>query len=182
MNFETPDLSAVFRVLREMLEQGVIADYAVGGAVAAIFYIEPRETFDLDIFFVLAKKPSSELLRLEAIYDYAARNGFKAEAEYIKIYGWAVQFLESASSLWKEAVKAAAKLKFEGETVRVMRPEHLAALMIETGRKKDWLRLADFIENDVLERTRLNKILQIHGLKEKWDKESWRFAENERND
>ncbi len=182
MNSAAPDLAAVFRILREMSEQGVIADYAVGGAVAAIFYIEPRETFDLDIFFILAKEPSSELMRLEAIYDFAARNGFKAEAEYIKIHGWAVQFLESASALWKEAVEQALELKFENETVPVMRPEHLAALMVETGRKKDWLRLSDFVENDVLEMNSLKGILRAHGLEAKWDKESWRFAEDERND
>ncbi|MCY7376767.1 MAG: hypothetical protein LH472_12475 [Pyrinomonadaceae bacterium] len=181
MSSETPDLPAVFRVLREMTGQGVIADYAVGGAVAAIFYIEPRETFDLDIFFVLGKEPSSELRRLEAIYEFAARNGFEAEAEYIKIHGWAVQFLESVSALWKEAVAQANELKFENETARVMRPEHLAALMAETGRRKDWLRLADFIENDVLDVILLKKILRAHDLEAKWNKEYWRFGGDEGN-
>src|SRR5215210_616964 len=108
-----PDLPAVFRVLNEMLERKVLSKYAVGGAVAAIFYIEPRETFDLDIFFVLASEPSNRFMRLEAIYDFAREKGFKAETEFIRIHGWAVQFLESETALWKEAVEAAAEVKFE---------------------------------------------------------------------
>ena len=34
-----------------MVKDGVIEQYAIGRAVAAIFYIEPINTNDLDIFF-----------------------------------------------------------------------------------------------------------------------------------
>jgi len=39
------------RVINRMETDGVIGRYAIGGAVAAIFYIEPFTTYDLDIFF-----------------------------------------------------------------------------------------------------------------------------------
>jgi hypothetical protein len=36
-----------------MVKDGVIEQYAIGRAVAAIFYIEPINTNDLDVFFQL---------------------------------------------------------------------------------------------------------------------------------
>lgn len=173
---DTPDLAGVFRVLKEMVATGVISNYAVGGAVAAIFYTEPRETFDLDIFFILAGEPSNPLMRLESIYKYANLNGFETDAEFIRIYGWAVQFLESSSPLWTEAVNEAKEIEFEGVTTRVMSPEHLAAMMVETGRNKDWIRLSDFFESNVLNEKRFEEILQNHGLAEKWTKQRWRIS------
>ena len=38
------------RVLNELVEEGVIPRYAIGGAIAASFYIEAQATADLDVF------------------------------------------------------------------------------------------------------------------------------------
>lgn len=171
----TPDLAAVFRVLSDMVDEGVISNYAVGGAVAAIFYIEPRETFDLDIFFVLGKEPSSPLMPLEAIYDYAREKRFETAAEFIKIHGWAVQFLESSTPLWQDAVAEAKNVEFEGLYVRVISPEYLAAMMVETGRSKDWIRLADFFESNAIDLKIFESLIQTHGLAAKWRNQKWRF-------
>lgn len=173
---ETPDLAGVFRVLAEMVGDGVVSNYAVGGAVAAIFYIEPRETFDLDIFFILANEPSSPLLRLEAIYEYARSKGFEASSEFIRIHGWAVQFLESSTPLWKDAVDEALDVEFEGVRVRVIRPDYLAAMMIETGRSKDWIRLADFLEAGILRSSEFEEIISKYDLTERWEAQKWRFT------
>jgi hypothetical protein len=174
---ESPDLSAVFGVLNEMLERKILSKYAVGGAVAAIFYIEPRETFDLDIFFVLASEPSNQFTRLEAIYDFASEKGFDLQSEFIKISGWAVQFLESETPLWKEAVENAVKVKFENTLTFVINPEYLAAMMVEVGRSKDWIRLSDFFSAGVLNVEIFKNILQKHGLMEKWNKGKWRLED-----
>ena len=40
----------VLRAANELVANGVIADYAIGGAMAAIFYVEPFATFDIDLF------------------------------------------------------------------------------------------------------------------------------------
>ncbi len=42
-----------FQVINQMVADGVIEDYAIGGATAAFFYIEPDTTYDVDIFCVL---------------------------------------------------------------------------------------------------------------------------------
>ena len=43
-------IEAPLRDLNEMQAAGILTDYAIGGAVAAFFYIEPAATFDLGIF------------------------------------------------------------------------------------------------------------------------------------
>jgi hypothetical protein len=44
-----------FRAINQMVADGVIEDYAIGGATAAFFYIEPDTTYDVDIFCVLIR-------------------------------------------------------------------------------------------------------------------------------
>lgn len=171
-----PDLAEVFKVLRDMVSRDVIASYAVGGAVAAIFYTEPRETFDLDIFFILSTEPYNPLARLDAIYRYAAEKGFGSEDEFIRIHGWAVQFLEASSPLWNAAVSDSKSLNFEGVETRVIGPEYLAAMMVETGRSKDWIRLADFFEADVVNVSMFAEILERFGLADVWNKQKWRIS------
>lgn len=36
-----------------MTKDNYIKDYAIGGGIAAIYYIEPILTYDLDIFIIL---------------------------------------------------------------------------------------------------------------------------------
>ena len=40
----------VIRVVNQMVADGVIERYAIGGAVGATFYLEPVSTLDVDIF------------------------------------------------------------------------------------------------------------------------------------
>ena len=40
-------------VINHLEKDGLIGRYAIGGAVAATRYIEPIQTYDLDIFVVL---------------------------------------------------------------------------------------------------------------------------------
>ena len=43
-------MEPVIQVLNEMKQAGAVLDYAIGGAMAFIFYAEPQATYDLDIF------------------------------------------------------------------------------------------------------------------------------------
>ncbi len=59
-------MKETLKVLNRMLKADVVQRYAIGGAVAAIYYLEPIDTVDLDIFVQLEvsgselsqKKPS----------------------------------------------------------------------------------------------------------------------------
>jgi hypothetical protein len=43
-------MEATLAVLNRLVEAGLVERYAIGGAVGAIFWIEPFDTIDLDIF------------------------------------------------------------------------------------------------------------------------------------
>jgi len=43
-------------VIKEMTRLGIIKSYAIGGGIAATYYIEPVLTYDLDVSFISASK------------------------------------------------------------------------------------------------------------------------------
>jgi len=49
-----------------------------------------------------------------------------------------------------------------------MSPEHLVAIMLQTGRPKDYVRVARFLEADAFNREVLRQILERHELKKAW--------------
>lgn len=166
-------------VINRMHADGVIGNYAIGGAVGATFYLEPVATLDIDVFVSLQQQAGSALISLTPLYDYLTSRGFKAEKEYINIGGWPVQFLPPGNRLVEEALVQAVETEVEGVRTRVMTAEHLAAIALQTGRAKDAARLLQFIESGALDPDRLDAILQRHGLVAKWDEFSDKFKSNE---
>jgi len=59
--------------------------------------------------------------------------------------------------------------------VWVMRAEHLVAIALQTGRSKDHARILQFIEQNAVDRERLERILEANGLSSKWEKFKTRF-------
>ena len=161
-------MEKTLRVLNRMVKDGVIEQYAIGGAVAAIFYIEPINTNDLDIFFQV-KDPSVGLDILAPLYGYLFSLGYKGQGEAIDIEGWPVQFLPIFNPLLEEAVEQAKEVRFQRTKTRVMQAEHLVAIMLQTGRLKDHARIAQFMEHEVVDQKRLAGILERHGLIKKWE-------------
>ena len=53
--------------------------------------------------------------------------------------------------------------------------EHLVAIALNTGRAKDFSRILQFLEQEAVDRDKLNRILSRHRLGEKWDKFRQRF-------
>jgi hypothetical protein len=161
-------MEKTLRVLNKMVKDGVIEQYAIGGAVAAIFYIEPINTNDLDIFFHV-KDPSAALDTLAPLYGYLNSLGYKGQGEAINIEGWPVQFLPIFNPLLEEAVEQAKEVRFQRTKTRVMQAEHLVAIMLQTGRLKDHARIAQFMEHEMVDQKRLADILSRHGLIKKWE-------------
>jgi hypothetical protein len=95
-------VKATLEVINQMQADGVIGEYAIGGAVGATIYLEPAATLDVDIFVVLPQAGS--LMSLSPIYDYLRDKGAEIHAEHIVIGEWPVQFLPPANDLVKEAV------------------------------------------------------------------------------
>ena len=151
-----------------MVKDGVIDQYAIGGAVAALFYIEPINTNDLDVFFHV-KDSSSALDVLAPLYKYLSGLGYKGKGEAVDIEGWPVQFLPIFNPLLEEAVAEAKEVRFQRTKTRVMQAEHLLAIMVQTGRLKDHARIEQFMEQDIINPTKLQDILIQHGLSKQWE-------------
>ncbi len=161
-------MEKAIKIINEMQSLGIIKKYAVGGAVAAIFYIEPLLTYDLDIFFVPAEE-SESLLALSPIYDYLKRKGYKPEQEHIIIEGIPVQFLPIYNDLVKEAVDNAVRMKYKDTVVNVLSQEYLLAIMAQTSRPKDKQRIIKFLSEGNFNETVLEEILNNHKLKTRFE-------------
>lgn len=169
-------MKETLEMLNRMQADGVIANYAIGGAVGATHYLEPAATVDVDVFVKLPNT-SSSLLSLTPIYDYLTTRGYKAKDEYIVIGQWPVQFLVPANALEHEALAEAIHADVEGVPTRVMTAEHLAAIALNTGRAKDFTRILQFLEQNAVSREKLNSILVKHGLMDKWAKFRKRYLD-----
>ena len=163
-------MKRTLHVLNELEEQGVFSRYAIGGAMAATFYVEPLLTFDLDVFVLLRQTPGG-LVSLAPVYDALRARGCTEERECILIDGIPVQFLPAHNSLIEEALTQAREIDYEGVGTRVLRPEHLVAICLQTGRAKDRERVRLLREQGALETEHLAAVLRHHKLEEKW--KSW---------
>jgi hypothetical protein len=167
-------MEQTLQVINRMKEDGVIENYAIGGAMAAMFYIDPFTTEDLDIFFAI-RGAESTLDFLAPIYEYLTQRGYKADGVMINIEGWPVQFLPLYNPLVEEAVEQANETDYGHTPLRVIRAEHLVAIMLDTGRPKDYARITRFLEVGTVDMESLTDILSRHMLETKWRDNRWRF-------
>lgn len=167
-------MKETLKVINRMVKDGIIEAYAIGGAVAAIYYLEPFDTSDLDIF-VGVTAAENDLMILAPLYDYLTKRGYEAQGEFIYLEGLPVQFLPVFNPLTEEALEQAQTIKFARVATRLMRAEHLVAIMLQTGRPKDYLRINMFLEQGTLDMEMLGDILQRHRLLEKWRANESRF-------
>lgn len=158
-------MEQTLRVINSLVGRGIIKAYAIGGGIAATYYIEPVLTYDLDIFFI----PAEEGLDVLApIYAYAEKAGTIAQGETLLIEGIPVQFIPVYNDLIREAVDNAATLRYRDTEAKVVTAEYLAAIALQTGRPKDRERVARILEASVVDGASLTRILETHGLEEKW--------------
>ena len=163
-------MEKIFAVVNDMEAAGVIGRYAIGGAIGAIFWIEPFTTKDVDVFVALPASPGGTLLTLGPIYEYLLARGYRPQGQFVVIEGWQVEFVPPATPLVEEALAQAVQRDVNGVLTRVFTAEHLAAICLEVGRTKDHDRISRFIEQEVLEGEKFESVLCRHGLLEKWRK------------
>jgi len=162
---------ATLEAINPMQADRVIGRYAIGGAVAATFYLEPAATLDLDL-----RDASGRLL---PIYEYLKSRGGKIiEDEYIVIGGWPVQFLAPGNDLETEAVAEAVATTVEG------RPD-LGYVPRTPGRDRPRNRpgerpqpdFAVFRAGGAVNRKKLRSILERTGLAAKWQQFERKYLE-----
>ena len=160
-------LPDVFGVLNEMKAEGVVEDYALGGAMAVLFYAEPTRTYDLDVFVILP--PSDRpIVTLTPVYAWLSARGFEAHAEHVLIHGVPVQVIPAYNDLVEEAIAAARDHDYDDVTVRVCPPEHLIALALQAGGGKRRERAHQLLETADVDRALLDQIMQRHAIPRPW--------------
>jgi len=155
-------LADVLRAANDLVTAKLIEDWALGGALAAIYYVEPFTTYYADIFFIPADKGLTA--GISAIYAHLQAQGWQVEREHLLVHGFPVQFL-AASGLTEEAVREAEQIEFEGVPAKVFRAEYIVAIAASVGRQKDKARIEQMLQQSGLDKTQLEKILQRHKLK-----------------
>ena len=168
-------MEKVIEVLNRMQADGVIEKFAIGGGIAAIRYLEPYLTDDIDVFLSPVIVGEGGLISFGRIYSYLEELGYYPEREYIRIEGWLVQFVFASKSVQEEAVAQADRVAFAGSYTSFFSVEHLAAELLRSGRLKDLTRVVALVESEQMDRSIFLDIIRRHGLSAKWKKFATRY-------
>jgi hypothetical protein len=171
-------IKRTLEVINRMEADGIVERYAIGGAVAAYNYVEPAVTEDLDILISFGRhhqRPKSGLITLGPLLSYLQQKGYSEfRKEGLFIEGWSVQFLPVSDDLDAEALAQAEEVAIEISSIegsvksRVLRPQHIVATALRTGRPKDRIRIVQFLEENAVDLAGLCDVIARHGLQEAW--------------
>lgn len=170
-------MEKVIQVLNKMLAEGVVEKYAIGGGIAAIYYLEPYQTDDIDVFVLPVVVGDSGLISLEPIYTYLEGLGYQSVEEGVGILidDWPVQFLPASKSVQEEAVVHAEEVSFAQSRTYIFSAEYLATELLRSGRDKDLLRVIKLVKTGEVNMKVFREIIDRHGLIQKWTDIAARF-------
>lgn len=166
---QVPSLEKIVERLNDLERRGTIGRHAIGGAFAFVFYGEPIETRDLDVF---AELPTSAagLVLVDRLYADLRALGYDCQENAVIIEGFPVQVLPAPTPLVEEAIANARQVEVGKQSTRVFTPEHAVAIALQTNRAKDRLKIEHLLETgrEPLDKVRLLAILRRHGLEDRW--------------
>ncbi len=163
-------------LLNEMVEQGIIEDYAVFGAVAQMRYTEAVVTLDADILVALADPDKLDVL--SPIYAFCRERGYLPEGEAVRVGDWPVQFIPAFSKLTREAIRDAEIGDLDGISLRVIRADYLAVIALNVGRAKDFARVLALREAGAVTDKEISDLAMRHNLTSEWNQFKARFDES----
>lgn len=160
-----------------MKADGVVENYAIGGGIAAIYYLEAYLTDDIDIFVPVASVSvgKASLVSLEPIYGYLKGFGYLPSKEGVIIEDWLVQFIPTFEPMQEEAIAKARHVTYGKAETNIFTAEYLAAELLRSGRRKDHARVIALIESNCVDMKILRDIISRHGLSDKWKKFARQF-------
>jgi hypothetical protein len=168
-------MEKVIELLNRMQADGILEKFAIGGGIAAIYYLEAYQTDDIDVFISPVVVSEGGLVSFGQIYGYLKNLGYTAEREYVRIEDWLVQFLPATESVQEEAVAKAKRAPYGEAETSIFSAEHLAAEFLRSGRSKDQIRVIDLLESGKMNLSLFREIVRRHGLVEKWKALAGRF-------
>ena len=162
-------MTKALSVLNQMVDEGVLIKYVIGGSVAALFYTEPFFTDDCDVFIFFPE--NTGLSPLSDIYTYLIKKGYFIEGPFVVIEAIKVQFLPITTPLVQEAFNNSITVDVFGVQTSIFTLEYLMAICVETGRPRDRYKIGLFVEQTSFDKNKLEQILITHNLLSRW--QSW---------
>ncbi len=162
-------MKIALEALLKLQTEGLLQRFAIGGAIAASFYIEAVATEDLDVFAFIAPQPSGFVL-LTPLYERIKAMGGRVRNEHIVIGGWPVQILPAFNPLVEAAVLNAPLQRYEDLQVPVISAPYLAAIALQLARAKDYQRVDDLIASGTCDTAQLRALVELHQLTERWER------------
>ncbi|MCB1060083.1 MAG: hypothetical protein KDB65_07620 [Calditrichaeota bacterium] len=160
------DLARIATIFDQLQSEGIIGNWAIAGGSAALFYVEPFVTFDVDLFVAIEQR--GPLVNLDLFHKRLRELGHDVKGEHVDIDGIAVQVIVPPPGVEADALSHAVNKQSAGKEVRVVSAEYLMAICLKVGRAKDKLRLEMFLEEESYDREVFEKILAEQGLMDKW--------------
>jgi len=159
-------------VIEQLMCEGLIAKYAIGGAFGALFYLEPTETSDIDIFIHLDPPKGSFLISMDPFIDRLETLGYTEWIDdKIVVEGCPIQVIPVAKLIEIEGLERAMRKPLTGEIQPfVFSPEYLMAIALDLSRPKDKVRLEQFHRTGAYDPAALADILNRHNLEAKWQR------------
>ena len=128
-------MQEVLKALNRLVADGIVENYAIGGAVGASFYIEAVQTEDVDAFVFLP--PSFKTIAsLSPIYQSLQASGGTVEKEHVRFGEWPLQILPDANPLISEAIRDAVTVDFNGTPTRFSRQASLCYRVANRSRQR----------------------------------------------
>jgi len=162
-------MKKTLEVLNRLVAEKVIKDYAIGGAMGALWYMEAIATMDLDIFVLFVDETSLD--PISPIYARLKALGYvqdPQQKECINIEGVPVQILPVYNALLNAAMAHAHGFDYEGTPTKVLTAEHLAAICVQTGRMKDKARVEMFLRSEKFDKDAFLTILETCKQRERF--------------
>jgi hypothetical protein len=140
----------VIKRLNRLKKTGVMKDYAIGGAHAVAYYLEPVKTLDLDIFLFAESDQDFYIFR-----TYIKKAGFRMRGTHVIIDDMPVHFLPgSLHPFINEAVRRAKRIRVKSIPTKVLTAEYLVISLLMAFRLKDKMVIPDLLELVDMERLR----------------------------
>jgi hypothetical protein len=164
-------------LINEMLEDGIVENYAIFGAVAQMRYTEAVSALGADVLVALPDESSLDLLG--PIFRYCAKKGYKPEGEAIRVGEWPVQFIPAFDEITQAALEHAETTDLDDVKVRVVPAVYLAVIALSVGRMKDFMRVLALLEAGATSQTEIEALSGQFELSPQWDRFKQRFIDDE---
>jgi len=154
-------------IINEARRKRLIGKWAIGGGVAAIRYMESVLTYDVDIFF-MPMDPDTPLMDMTPLVSYLRSKGGKADGAHVVLEGTPVQLIPAYNDLVVEAVNKALTVSYGKVKAKILGKEHVMAIMLQTGRPKDFIRLRQMFQQSSPNKGQFIRLIKKYDLTGQW--------------